>query len=111
MKCQYCQTDQDYTLCKYHSCHFCYKWIFLSRSEPFGKVYENGNIICLWYDILDENIRIYFHYDMQKTVIRKTLTGIYIGGENLLRLNYVMPITPKTLQDIPKKLKLYQVFS
>jgi hypothetical protein len=107
MKCRYCQTDNHDNLDKYNACAQCH--VRVIENAYFNKLYENGEVRGIWC-VLPEyyavrGLTVFFRYDLDETHITQYLKGV------ALKLPFVAPVTEKFLQDVPKKLKLWQVFS
>lgn len=110
MKCQFCQ-DKEAT-CSQDSCPACYDWI-VKDATHFNKAFNNGKIVCVWRFLPEHDLTVYFNLMKKETVVGKKLflDRLPAVEKTVLRINYLVPITQKFLEDVPRKIKVWNTFS
>lgn len=110
MKCQFCQ-DQE-AECAQDSCPACYDWI-VKDTTTFKKVFENSKIICIWCFLPRHDLTVYFNLSKKETVVGKKIVPerAPVTEQIVIQLGYLVPVTQKFLDEVPKKLKVWNMFS
>jgi hypothetical protein len=117
LTCQFCH-QQPIDHKSPWACQECDDWL---RTYNYSYSSLNGQLDVVWLKIksmseVDETITtIYFWIQKNRTIVetyQPTIpSNIKERWKKILDINYLLPITPKTLEDLPKKLKLWQTFS
>jgi hypothetical protein len=112
--CQVCQQNLI-PLDLYYTCRECQA--FLSDLK-YSYSCPNNQLDVIWFNIKPrDNVvwRIYFWIREHKTQVEEVdldpRLDMVKQYKIILELNFLLPITPKTVRDLPNKLKLWQTFS
>jgi hypothetical protein len=112
MNCQFCHTQPKDPKRRW-GCSDCMEWL---NSLNYSYSSENGQLTNIWFKLFaekDKHYYIYFYlgdrFSQPKTVVEEYQNNSW--KKTALQIDYVLPITKKTIRDLPKKLKLWQTFS